>query len=308
VWWRTAVAALLPWTWFAFRNLANVFDVAATLLPVLVILAVIVLGLIAALRRQPSFLLVAGSCAVMGSVAVVGPWLPHRGPAPLTPVRVVFANLNETNPTVDTALRQVAAQDGDLVEVTETARYYDRVKAMLSRSYPYQTDTPNGDPLLFSRYPVRWVDIPAGSYADRVELDSPAGRLSILTSHPARPHLAAPGVMVADYRDHRSAISGLTETARREPGPAMVLGDLNLSDRTTAYRRLAGTFRDAMRTSWTGPTYTKFTYRPLFFRIDHVFILRSWCAAGAHHFNVTGSDHAGISVSIGPCPRRTGPP
>ena len=31
-------------------------------------------------------------------------------------------------------------------------------------------------------------------------------------------------------------------------------------------------------------------------------------AAGARHFNVTGSDHDGISVSIGPCPRRTGPP
>jgi endonuclease/exonuclease/phosphatase (EEP) superfamily protein YafD len=152
---------------------------------------------------------------------------------------------------------------------------------------------------------VRWLDIPAGSYADRVELDAPAGRLSILTSHPARPHLAAQGVMLSDYRNYRSEISGLTAAARLEPGPLMVLGDLNLSDRTSAYRRLAGTVVDAMRTSWTGPTYTKLTYRPLFFRIDHVFI-RSWCAAGARHFNVAGSDHDGISVSIGPCPRRMG--
>jgi Endonuclease/Exonuclease/phosphatase family len=98
-----------------------------------------------------------------------------------------------------------------------------------------------------------------------------------------------------------SAIIRLTDSSRL---PVVVAGDLNVSDRTDAYRRLVSHRRDAMRAQGAGSTYRPFPWNLLGLRIDHVIIDRSWCATRPNRFHPTGSDHQAVQVAIGPCPGR----
>jgi endonuclease/exonuclease/phosphatase (EEP) superfamily protein YafD len=39
----------------------------------------------------------------------------------------------------------------------------------------------------------------------------------------------------------------------------------------------------------------------LLLRIDHVFVPGDWCADDGGRFPLTGSDHRGVKVTVGPC-------
>jgi endonuclease/exonuclease/phosphatase family metal-dependent hydrolase len=85
----------------------------------------------------------------------------------------------------------------------------------------------------------------------------------------------------------------------------VVAGDLNSPDRAPDYRALVarGGLIDAMRAEWAAPTSVG-KWMPLLVRIDHVLVSAGWCGDGARRFPLPGSDHAGITVSIGPCAGR----
>src|SRR5918996_1007974 len=92
-WVGAGVVALLPWTWFAVRNLTLVLDLVATV-----------------------------SWLLAGTVAVVGPWRPQSVPPPVRGFRVVSANVNSKNPTIDRAVADALAQNGDLVLLIEAGK------------------------------------------------------------------------------------------------------------------------------------------------------------------------------------------
>jgi endonuclease/exonuclease/phosphatase (EEP) superfamily protein YafD len=54
--------------------------------------------------------------------------------------------------------------------------------------------------------------------------------------------------------------------------------------------------------SFAGSTFEDGLWATLFLRIDHVFVPQTWCGADPTRFEIPGSDHRGISVTIGPCP------
>ncbi|MEN3272376.1 MAG: vancomycin resistance protein VanJ, partial [Actinomycetota bacterium] len=83
--------------------------------------------------------------------------------------------------------------------------------------------------------------------------------------------------------------------------PVVLAGDATFSDRGRAYRKLTSRFADAMRGAWGGPTARAALLRPLLLRVDHVFEPDEWCADRAGRFAITGSDHRGVHVRIGPC-------
>ncbi|MCU1501180.1 MAG: hypothetical protein JWM12_534, partial [Ilumatobacteraceae bacterium] len=86
-------------------------------------------------------------------------------------------------------------------------------------------------------------------------------------------------------------------------GPVVIAGDLNLSDRTSGYRRLAAGRLDASRTGWADATFHgSTTWSLMLLRIDHIFVPSRWCAARASSFHLRGSDHDGVQASIGHCP------
>src|SRR5688572_24589572 len=100
-WVAVVVAAVAPWTWFAIRNLAAVFDLVATGLPALSVLAALSLAGYAALRRRRLPVVGVVSCLVAGAVAVVGPWRALPLPPPVRGIRIVAANVNSKNPTIE---------------------------------------------------------------------------------------------------------------------------------------------------------------------------------------------------------------
>jgi endonuclease/exonuclease/phosphatase (EEP) superfamily protein YafD len=105
------------------------------------------------------------------------------------------------------------------------------------------------------------------------------------------------------FEEQERFAADLVRQADAEVLPAVVVGDLNLTDRAEGYRTLASSLRDAMRAgSWPADTYRLSVWRLLLLRIDHLFVPTDWCAADPVTFDIPGSDHRGIEATIGPCP------
>jgi len=121
-WLVAAAAALAPWTWFAVRDLGFVFDLAATGLPVFFALAALGLGVFGAVRKRSELAVGVASCLLAGGLAVVGPWRQQSVPPPVGGLRIVSANVSSSNHTLDRAVADAVAQQGDLVMLIEAGR------------------------------------------------------------------------------------------------------------------------------------------------------------------------------------------
>lgn len=298
------VAALVPWMWFAVRGLTVVLDVVATGLPVLFPAVAVGIGVYAVVRRRRLLVVGVVSWLVATAVAVVGPWRPQPVPPPMQGFRVVTANVNSRNPTIGRAVADAVARGGDLVLLIEAgkgrwtppAEYTTVIRPQYSAQ------------VIMSRFPARLLDKPPGWPKDfrahRLEVDAPTGRIVVYLAHLKRPHLGPRRILGigSQLRAQRREREALLRSARAEDGPVVVAGDFNISDRSRPYRRITSRFRDAMRSGWGGPTYVKTSWRPLFLRIDHIFVPREWCSARAERFALRGSDHRGLAVDVGPCP------
>lgn len=297
-------AALAPWAWFAVRDAGWVLDLVADGLPVLFGLAAAGIAGLATARRRPLLVVSVASCLAVGSLAVFGPWRPQPFPAPVRGWRIVMANVSSDNDSVDRAVADAVAQQGDLVLLLEAGKKVPPPPPGYSDvalpSYSNQ--------LVLSRFPARLLDRP-GNWprrlrAHRLEVDAPTGRLVVYLAHLVRPQFGLRGLLrlprqMTTQRREREA---LLASSRRETAPVVLVGDFNSSDRGRGYRRVTGRFRDAMRSRWAGPTYGALPWRPFLLRIDHVFVPRDWCSAKPEKFTVHGSDHRGVAVDVGPCP------
>jgi endonuclease/exonuclease/phosphatase (EEP) superfamily protein YafD len=303
-WVGAGVAALLPWTWFAVRDRTLVLDVVATGLPVLFAGAALGIGVYAALRKRTLLVLGVVSWLLAGALAVVGPWRPQPVPPPVRGFRVVAANVNSKNPTIDRAVADALAQDGDLVLLIEAGKG----RWTPPPEYPTVIRPQFSAQVILSRFPARLLDKPPGwpndFRAHRLEVDAPTGRIVVYLAHLKRPHLGPRRILRirGQLRTQRREREALLASARTEGVPVVVAGDFNTSDRSRAYRRITGRFRDAMRPRWAAPTYVAAVWRPFLLRIDHILVPRDWCSARPERFALHGSDHRGLAVDVGPCP------
>jgi endonuclease/exonuclease/phosphatase (EEP) superfamily protein YafD len=304
-WWvAVAVVAVAPWTWFAVRNLTSLFDLVATGLPVLYALAAVGIGVYAALRKRRLLAVGVVSCLLAGAVAVAGPWRAQSVPPPVRGFRIVSANVNSKNRTIERAVADALAQHGDLVLLIEAG------KGRFAPPPEYSTviRPQYSNQVILSRFPARLLDKPPGwpndFRAHRLEVDAPTGRVVVYLVHLKRPHLGPRRIVRirGQLRAQRREREALLTSARAEGVPVVVAGDFNTSDRSRAYRRITGRFRDAMRARRAGPTYVATLWRPFLLRIDHVFVPRDWCSAHPERFALHGSDHRGLAVDVGPCP------
>jgi endonuclease/exonuclease/phosphatase (EEP) superfamily protein YafD len=303
-WVGVAVAALAPWAWFAVRNLTYAFDLVATGLPVLYGVAALAIGVYAAKKKRAGLAVGVASCLLAVTFAVAGPWRSQPVPPPVRGFRIVSANVNSKNPTVERAVADALAQQGDLVLLIEAG------KGRFATPAEYSTviRPKYSNQVILSRFPARLLDKPPGwpndFRAHRLEIDAPTGRVIVYLAHLKRPHLGPrrilklPGQIRAQRRERESVLS----SARAEGVPVIVAGDFNTSDRSRAYRRITSRFRDAMRRRRAGPTYVSALWRPFLLRIDHIFVPRDWCSAQPERFLLHGSDHRGLAVDVGPCP------
>lgn len=302
-WMGAVLAALAPWMWFGVRDLGWVFELVANALPLLFGLAAMTLAAFAVGRKRPRAAIGAASCLLAGGVAVVGPWRPEAVPPPVQGWRIVVANVSSGNEAVDRAVADALAQRGDLVLMLEAGEDPPAPPGYTAVALPSYSNQ-----VVMSRFPARLLDRPPNwpkrLRAHRLEVDAPSGRLVVYLAHLVRPHLGLRGLVrlprqMSAQRRERTA---LLASARGETAPVVLVGDFNSSDRGRGYRQITDRFRDAMRARWTGPTYAAGLWRPLLLRIDHVFVPRDWCSAEPERFALSGSDHRGVAVDVGPCP------
>ena len=297
------VVALAPWTWFVVRDRTSLLDVVATGLPVLFAASALAIAVYAVLRKRRSLFVAAAAWIVAGSVAVVGPWRPQSVSSPVRSFRVVAANVNSRNPTIDQAVGDALSRGGDLVLLIEAGKGKwtppPQYTTVIRPRYSAQ--------VILSRFPARLLEKPAGwpndFRAHRLEVDGPTGPIVVYLAHLKRPHLGPRRIVRirSQLQAQRREREALLRSARGETAPVVIAGDFNTSDRSRPYRRITGRFRDAMRSGWVGPTYVRTAWRPFLLRIDHIFVPRDWCSARPERFDLQGSDHRGLAVDVGPC-------
>jgi len=312
----TALAALLPWSWFLWRDGFRlpllgrtpprvVLEGVAVLLPVLVAAGVAAVLVLAGLRRRPGPVVVAASLALFGVVAVVLPWRPRPGPRPVDPVRVLVANARFDNDEVEAAAADITGQDGDVVVVPEVPpELHERLSELFPSALRAYGGPRQGAVGVYSRWPLdreERRDRLMRSGAFRLVVDGPAGPFVLYAVHFAPLGLGRGRVGPAEQE---RMIERLRRAVAEETGPVVVAGDLNVVDRSPLYRRLTDVLDDATTRSWRGPTSLR--WRVLLARIDHVLVSEDWCGGSSGTYSVAGSDHRGVSVEVGPCPGQGG--
>ena len=299
-WWPhwSWFALVAPWCWFLLRDrLGAVALGVAILMPVLVPLAAAALVVLVRPRRVAAA--VAASTLLAGVVAVVLPWTPQDAGAVAAGRAVTVASANVRGRA--TAAGALVAADADVLVISEMAP---GLRAPLAAHYPYRAETAAGpDVAVFSRLPLeapRTGDLPGL----RVEVAGRGGPFVLYALHVPRPWItgASEGYQ-ATPDEHLRIVEGIRDRAAAERSPVVVTGDLNSSDRAPDYRALVrGGLVDAMRAEWAGPTQVG-RWRPLLVRIDHVLVGPGWCGDGARRLDLPRSDHAGVTVAVGPCVR-----
>ena len=258
-----------------------------------------------AVTRHRRFLAGAASWVVFTGVATFVPWLPISTGTPTDGVTVAVANVLTENPDPEAAAADILAVDADVVVVPEARP---RIHRILSAEYPFSDrDSRFGSWVgVYSRLPATLLaNLPEqldldGSRYSRVEI---GGRRPFVlwALHLPRPWFTSEGTFQMRPRRHARMLDGVIEAMDTEELPVVAAGDLNLTDRGRGYRRMTRELDDAMRSINGRRTSLKTPFRPLLLRIDHILEPPDWCADRARRFEITGSDHRGVTARIGPC-------
>lgn len=272
-------------------------DVVAIAVPPLGVLTLLVLGLASARTGRLLPLLAGLSVFVVAAVAVVSPRLPQRQPMPTRAMRIAAANVHGGTASPRVTAATLAGRGADVLVMIEGGR-------AISLEVRAVTDLPESvvaaELRVWSRWPLTLL--PASpAFTDekvlRVRIDHPDGPFVLHVVHAPNP------LYEATFQQQEALAAHLVDTVHAEELPAVLVGDLNLSDRAEGYRIITRQMHDAMRAgSWPADTYRLHLWRALLLRIDHLFVPDGWCAAEPMAFDVPGSDHRGIEATIGPCP------
>lgn len=289
--------AVLPWAWFLLRGSWPPLDLIAVALPLLGLASLLALGLVAARTGRLLPLSAGLSAFLVAALAVMMPRLPVEQPRPTGGLRIASANVLEGNDIPREAAATLAERRVDLLVVIEGGRKTLgelRVMSNLPERLTY------GGLSVFSRWPLARLTSPPppdGGAALRARVDRPGAPFVLHVIHAPNP------LYQTTFEEQERFAADLVRQADAEVLPAVVVGDLNLTDRAEGYRTLASSLRDAMRAgSWPADTYRLSVWRLLLLRIDHLFVPTDWCAADPVTFDIPGSDHRGIEATIGPCP------
>ncbi|MEJ2859558.1 endonuclease/exonuclease/phosphatase family protein [Actinomycetospora flava] len=291
--WFWLLLAALPWAWFPLRDaLGLVGDVLAIVLPVVAVIAAIA----CVVSGRWWGLVTAVSVLLAATVAVVGPWTPDDAGRVRAGAGVTVASANVTGRSSTVPALQAAG--ADVLVVVENDRGIDTALSATYRFHVYAGGAPAVG--VYSRFPVRLLDAPGPDFPGvRAAVDAPTPFV-VYGLHVPRPWWTGGFGYQSTPAEHHRLVEEVDARVAREPGPVVVTGDLNSTDRARDYRLLDAGLVDAMRDGLAGPTSVT-QWRAFLLRIDHLFVSPGWCGDGAHRFELPRSDHDGIAATVGPC-------
>lgn len=176
---------------------------------------------------------------------------------------------------------------------------------------------------VLSRYPLRHVEdfqlSDGGNWGQRVEIEAPVGRLTLLNVHPAVPRLVwseTGGVLpVPSYDTARrnAEVRRLTAMIEGVRGPLLVTGDFNVTEYSSDYHAMRARLGDAYRAAGRGLGLT--FPRPWSFprdlpapwpvvRLDYVWYSEALRPVAAYVGSSGGSDHRPVIVQFAPAEPR----
>lgn len=294
-WWGTVLVAA-PWAWFFVRDADGPVDLLAVSMPAVGIVAALAALVLIPTRRRLGAA-VAVSVLTVCIVATGLPRIPQGTDPPTHSIRIAAANVVYGNPAAEGAAEVMSSRDADVIVSVEVRKEYWKDLSAHADAYPF--GIVDGELGVRARWPLKQMSTPAGLAAGRVirvSVDTPEGLFVVYAVHALNP------LHETSFAQQRVFLERLLDAAAAEPVPAMIVGDLNLSDRLAGYRTMDGAMRDAMRSGgWAPSTYLHGGWRLLLLRIDHIFVPEDWCAADPSTFEVPGSDHDGVEATVGPC-------
>lgn len=291
------IAGFAPW----LARLHWTVDLAACFAPQAVV-ANLLVALILFGSSRFRWALGYGASFASAAIALVVAMAASAYPASEPQLRVYSANLlfgNHGN--AEPWLREVQEHDPEVIFLSEvTPEWLTAVRAGLPG---YQllvertADGPFGVALL-ARIPCRTAQLLDGGFewapAVHAVFDTSFGQLQVIGVHPPRPGGSR------HNRERDQALAHLTRTIAALPAPRLVLGDLNATPYTPAFRSLlaATGLRNAAGWSWQ-PTWTTAWPLPLRVPIDHILIDKAIGVVEFGRGRDFGSDHVAVFASLG---------
>ena len=280
------------------RDVHPWLDAVALAWPVLALAALTALAAWAIRARRIEPVLSGASLLVAGCVVIVGPWIPYGREQVRRPLTIVAANVLGGEDRIGVLAASLVDRDADVLVVSEVAPELDEA---LRHRFPFARF--RYDVGVYSKHPLGPAGrAPGGQRGMRVRVRAPGETVLLYAEHVRKPGLRT-STVESGFRTHRRTVEAIADSVARESSPTLLVGDLNLVDRSGAYRRLTRVLDDAMRADWSGPTAVRRQLRPLLARVDHILIPSGWCSAQSSLFDIPGSDHRGVTAVVGPCTR-----
>ncbi len=277
--------------------------VAQTLVPYGGILVALIAG-VALWRRRPR--LAAVACASGTAVLLLAAPLAFPGPrataAPgSTGLVVASANLLYLNERPDDVPAALANLDADvlvLLELTPEQEAALQASALDDR-YPYRAGRSAPDAsgaAVWSSLPI--TELPTLDTSNPgvdVVVDGPDGPVRVVGVHPTTP--------IDDFARWRTDLALVRRLGETAEQPMLVIGDFNASFWHPDFRRLldAG-YRDAHIEAGVGFTtsWPMTWIVPPFVRLDHALTANGLTSTDVGDFEIPGSDHRGVIVTVAP--------
>ena len=220
-------------------------------------------------------------------------------------INVQEFNWFDGNTEPNKTMRYILDQDADIVAIQEATVYFTfeqlkPIKPMLEelyKKYPYRKDG-YYDVGILSKYPITPVESPVlaqdslSYFIKAWDVDAPGGELRVVNMHLSSLRFSGNDTRILDsmnkpsgrkqraqsvlkklsdgFRSHTRLSETLRELLNVTTGDVLVMGDMNDTPGSYAYRTICG---EDMRDSWAdvgfGPIYT-FHDHHLYVKIDHI--------------------------------------
>lgn len=296
------------WPIALFNSFAHILFMPALVLIPLCLLLRRVRVIVLLLPALVAFLLSYGGLFVPRTPRVVADDVPRFS--------LVTYNLKAQSSNLDPLIRVIREADADIIALQELGEAVaQRLEAELQDLYPHQALHPQPDPAftgqgLLSRYPITSDDYWLINYGhQRAEIDLDGQALVVYNTHPTPPFVSS-NLISRGYVERRQEVIDVLSRIANEPVdlPLVLAGDLNLTDQSADYWRIAEQLIDTHREiGWGmgftfpnfGATKLSWLFLPPLARIDYVFHNTHLQGVETRILPETGgSDHHPVYVTL----------